>query len=220
MPVDKMGHFHNKDVLKPGELVIWTCNKELRGSIGLVKKFYAELATVAFPEGEWNFRTDTLKKVAEGDTMRYMGSNMKIPTRGFGIVSAMQATGLVSVQFPCPMDPEQNLVVKYVGSADQCMDKDGRNVGAVPRDESGLLIRRPSTREKVDGVFVDLPPSPSVDEDGKRYAVIQYSTRKWETIPLDDLRVEFDVPYVVLKYVDVKTALTSKNADSRLSFSK
>lgn len=179
MPVNAHGHFVNREPLQPGDLVIWTCNKELRGSIGLVKKFYAELATVAFPEGEWNFKAPTLKKIAEGDTMRYTGKNIDVPSMGFGLVSRVYPTGIVTVQWPSEDHGcKKNTPVKYIG-----------NVAGIPKDEFGVVYEH-----KEDGITV------------------QYKKGKWENLPLPDLKLEFDVPYVALQYVDVKTALSASNS--------
>lgn len=176
MPVDAHGHFVNRDPLQSGDLVIWTCNKDLRGSIGLVKKFYADLATVAFPEGEWNFKAPTLRKIAEGDTVRYTGKKNEVPTLGFGSVARVHPTGIVTVQWPSEdYGCEKNTPVKYVGTA-----------AGIPKDEFGLV-----REHKEDGVTV------------------QYNKGKWDNLLLLDLKLEFDIPYVALQYVDVKTALSA-----------
>lgn len=169
------GKFINKEALKPGELVIWSCSEELRGSIGLVKKYYAELATVVFPEGEWNFKAASLRKVGEGDTMRYTGKNRNVPTTGFGQVARIQPTGMISVQYLTGSVLEKNSWVKYCGTEDR-----------IPKDEFGMVY-----------------------EHNEKGVVVQYPTRKWENLPPEDLRLEFDIPYVALKYIDVKTALTA-----------
>jgi len=178
MPVDAHGHFVNKDKLCAGDLVIWTCNKDLRGSIGLVRNYYAQLATCAFPEGEWNFRVETLRKLNEGDTMRYKGKRPEIPSdKGcFGLIAKIHATGLISVQYEIETELKKNTVVKYIG-----------NVEGVPKDEFGMVCGQTG-----DGF------------------VLQYQTRKWENLPVEDLRLEFEVPYVALQYIDVKTALTAQ----------
>jgi hypothetical protein len=177
MPVNAHGVFVNKEVLRAGDLVIWTCNKELRGCIGMAKNSYAEMATVTFPGeggGEWNFRMETLRKMAVGDTMRYKGAKPDVP-QGFGIVSKLHDTGMISVQYELTSRPRNHTVVKYVG-----------NMEGVPKDEFGLICDQ--------------------NDNG---CVVQYQRNKWENLSYADLRLEFDIPYVALQYIDVRTALTA-----------
>jgi hypothetical protein len=191
MPTNAFGKFINEEALRPGDLVIWTCPSEMRGQIGIVKRSFAELATVSFPEGEWNFKETSLRKLAEGDSMQYIGKNADIPRGDFGLLVLSKPTGIISVQYKMTTEPKVNTVVKYVG------DFEG-----VPKDEFGM-VRTVSYYKKKEG-----------DEEVIVITTaVQYQTRLWDNLPLEDLRLEFDIPYVALKYIDVKTALTATNRE-------
>jgi len=170
-----VGLMLSKGKMTAGDIVHSHGIEDIKGSLGLVKSSYADVAIVSFPLSNimnGNFKQSALRKLVPGDTVKYIGTKTEIPHQEFGTVAGLHSTLLVAVHFTVRR-PAVGEEVSYAGGDPYIpFDELGRIEGVSPQGNS---VRFPN---------------------GISYV-----------IPSMELRYEFNIPFVALKYVDVKTAL-------------
>lgn len=169
--------------LASGDLVYSLGITDIRGLVGLVQGAYADVVIVSFPRAQGKqFKRSALRRLDEGDSVKYTGMKADVPHHELGEVSCIKDTLLVGVQYMAT-DLRRGDDVKYAGAATE-----------IPFGEFG----------KVAGVT----------EEG---VSVQFKIGTFHKIPDSDLRLEFDIPFIALEYVDIKTATKQACLSGRAS---